>query len=184
MRHQFVAEREKSLLLIIDVQQAMLKAISEWQATVHRVNQLIRTANLLDIPVLATEQYKKGLGATIPEVKAEIKEAAIFQKEHFSACLEDNFLETVRKFGRSKIVVAGMETHVCVFQTGLDLVAAGYQVHVVQNAVASRYKEDWKTAVNLFRDAGSVITTAEIVIFQWACRANTEEFRKILPIVK
>ena len=77
-----------------------------------------------------------------------------------------------------------METHVCVLQTGLDLIQSGYQLHVVTNALASRYKEDWKAAVNLFRDAGAVITTAEIVIFQWACRSNTDEFRKILPIVK
>ncbi|UCF94363.1 MAG: isochorismatase family protein [Desulfobacterales bacterium] len=184
MRHPFVAEREKSLLLIIDVQQAMLPVINGWQETVRRVNQLTRAADLLAVPILVTEHYKKGLGATIPEVQGEIKEAVFFQKEYFSACLEDNFLDTVRKFGRPQIVVAGMETHVCLLQTGLDLIEAGYQLQVVRNAAASRYKEDWKTALRLFRDAGAVITTAEIVIFQWTRRSNTAEFRQILPIVK
>ena len=184
MRHPFVAEREKSMLLVVDVQQAMLKAIDTWESTLRRVNQLIQAAQLLDIPILVTEHYKKGLGETVPEVKNAVGQAAFFQKEYFSACLEDDFLETVRKLGRPKIVIVGMETHVCVLQTGMDLIQAGYQLHVVKNALASRYEEDWKTAVKLFRDAGAVITTAEIVIFQWACRSNTEEFRKILPIVK
>ena len=98
--------------------------------------------------------------------------------------LENNFLETIRRFERNQIVVAGMETHVCVLQTVLDLIHNGYQVHIVKNAVASRYIEDWHTAIDLFREAGAVITTAEIVIFQWICRSNTDDFRKALPIVK
>ena len=115
------------------------------------MNQLIQAAQLLDIPILVTEHYKKGLGETVPEVKNAVGQAAFFQKEYFSACLEDDFLETVRKLGRPKIVIVGMETHVCVLQTGMDLIQAGYQLHVVKNALASRYEEDWKTAVKLFR---------------------------------
>jgi nicotinamidase-related amidase len=184
MRHPFIAQREESLLLIIDVQQAMLKVMDGWQATVGRINQLVKAANLLDIPILVTEHYKKGLGATIPDLADELGGATFFQKEHFSACLEDDFVDTVRRFGRRKIVLAGMETHVCVLQTGLDLIGNGYQLHVVENGISSRFDEDRQTGLDLFRDAGAVITTAEIVIFQWARRANTDEFRKILPIVK
>ena len=184
MRHPFVAERENSLLLIIDIQQAMLKVIDTWQETIRRTNQLIQSARLLGVPILVTEHYKKGLGETVAEVTGVLKEATFYQKEYFSACLEDDFIDTVRKSGRRQIVVTGMETHVCVLQTVLDLIASGFQLHVVKNAVASRYKEDWETAVELFRDAGAVITTAEIVIFEWICRSNTEDFRKVLPIVK
>lgn len=184
MRHPFVAQREESLLLIIDVQQAMVKAIDGWQETVRRINQLVNAANLLDIPILVTEHYKKGLGATMADLAAELHNATFFHKEHFSACLENDFVDTVRQFGRRKIVVAGMETHVCVLQTGLDLIGNGYQLHLVKNGVSSQFDEDWQTGLDLFRDAGAVITTAEIVIFQWARRANTDEFRKILPIVK
>ena len=108
----------------------------------------------------------------------------VFQKEHFSACLETDFLSTVRSFNRNKIVVAGMETHVCVLQTGLDLIKSGYQVHLVADAVASRVTENRDIATELFREAGAVISSAEIVIFQWARRSNTDDFRKILPIVK
>jgi nicotinamidase-related amidase len=184
MRHPYTAEREESILLIIDIQQAMLKAIPTWEATLRRVIQMIQAAKALDIPILLTEHYKKGLGETVPEVKSAVGNATFFQKEYFSACLEKDFLETVAAFGRKKIVLVGMETHVCALQTGLDLIQAGYQLQAAQNALASRYPEDWKTAIKLFREAGAVITTAEIVIFQWACRSNTDEFRKILPIVK
>lgn len=184
MRHPFVAEHEDSLLLIVDVQQAVVKAIDGWQDIVRRINQLVEAAKLRDIPVLVTEHYKKGLGATLTDVTDGLDGAAFFQKEHFSACLEDDFLKTVRRFGRRKIVVTGIETHVCVLQTGLDLINAGFQLQVASNAVASRFQEDRETAIDLFRSAGAVITTAEIVIFQWAFRSNTDTFRKILPIVK
>ncbi len=184
MRHQFVAEREESLLLVIDMQQAMLKVVDQWKETAARIGQLIEAAKILDVPILVTEQYKKGLGPTIPEVSGRLEHNEFFQKEHFSACLEDDFLEVVRKTNRSKIVITGMETHVCVLQTGLDLIRHGYDLHLVRNAVASRSREDWGTAVELFRDAGAVISSTEIVIFQWARRSNTKEFRELLPIVK
>ena len=184
MRHAFVAEHEDCLLMIIDVQQAVVKAIDGWRETVRRINQLAEAATLRDIPVLVTEHYKKGLGTTLTDVTAGLDKPTIFQKEHFSACLEAGFIDTVRRFGRRKVVITGIETHVCVLQTGLDLIAAGFQLQVVKNAVASRFQEDRNAAIDLFRSAGAIITTAEIVIFQWAHRANTNTFRKMLPIVK
>jgi nicotinamidase-related amidase len=184
LRHEFVCRREESLLLVIDMQEAMLKVVSGWQETTRRIQQLIRAAKLLEIPVAATEQYPKGLGGTISELSGELDGAPIFHKEHFSACLEDGFIPMIRGFGRAQVVVAGMETHVCVLQTALDLIRAGFQVHLVKNAAASRFSEDWQTAVELLKQAGAIITTAEIVIFQWAGRSNTETFRKLLPIVK
>jgi nicotinamidase-related amidase len=183
-RHPFVAEREASLLLIIDVQEAMRKVMGSWEATVAKVRQLGRAAHALGVPVLVTEQYKKGLGPTDPELLREIQTSRVFQKEHFSACLEPAFLPAVQDFQRRQIVVAGMETHVCVLQTALDLIASGFQVHLVADAVASRVEQNRETAVDLLRQAGAVVSSAEIVIFQWARRANTTEFRRILPIVK
>ncbi|NLI32956.1 MAG: isochorismatase family protein [Deltaproteobacteria bacterium] len=184
MRHEFVATLEESLLLVIDFQAAMLKVIDTWEITAGKVKQLIRAANALEVPILLTEQYRKGLGETIPEVLDEMESPAIFQKEHFSACLEKDFLSTVASFDRGKMILVGMETHVCVLQTGLDLIKAGYQVHLVADAVASRTPENRQIAIDCFRQAGAVITSAEIVIFQWARRSNTDAFRRILPIVK
>jgi len=184
MRHRFVAHCRESLLVIIDIQRAMLKVINGWEETVRRTDQLIRAAVLYGVPIVVTEHYKKGLGQTIPEIADRLSGAVFFQKEFFSACLEDGFLDTIRRFGRRQIVVAGMEAHVCVLQTVLDLIHWGYDIHLVKNAVNSRYPEDRDTAVDLCRHAGAVVTTAEIVIFQWIRRSNTEEFRKALPIVK
>ena len=183
-RSEYVATREDSLLLIIDIQQAMLKVIDSWETVAGKVKQLIQSANALEVPILLTEQYKKGLGETISELVQEIESPQIFPKEHFSACLEENFIPTVQSFNRKKIIVVGMETHVCVLQTCLDLIKAGFQVHLVADAVASRVKQNRGIAIDIMRQAGAVITSTEIVIFQWAFRANTDEFRKILPIVK
>jgi len=184
MRHEYVATREGSLLLIIDFQQGMLKVMESWERIARKVNQLIRAADILGVPVLVTEQYRKGLGETHSELLREIKSPVVFQKEHFSACLEPDFLSVVHSFNRDEIVVVGMETHVCVLQTCLDLIKSGFKVHLVADAVASRVRENRDIAIDLLRQAGAVVTSTEIVIFQWTCRANTEDFRRILPIVK
>jgi nicotinamidase-related amidase len=183
-RSEFVATREDSLLLIIDIQQAMLRVIDRWETVAGKTEQLIQSANVLEVPILFTEQYKKGLGETISELLEDIESPQIFQKEHFSACLEENFIPAVQSFNREKIVVGGMETHVCVLQTCLDLIKAGFQVHLLADAVASRLDKNRDIAIDILRQAGAVISSTEIVIFQWACRANTDEFRRILPIVK
>ena len=184
IRHEFIAGCEDSLLLIIDFQVGMLKVINSWEKVAVKVNQLIQTANILGIPILLTEQYKKGLGETHPEILREIKSPMVCQKEHFSACMEPDFLSAIDSFRRNKIIVAGMETHVCVLQTSLDLIKAGFQVHLVADAVASRVKENSNISIDLLRQAGGLISSTEIVIFQWAYRANTENFRRILPVVK
>lgn len=183
-RSEYIATLENSLLLIIDIQQAMLKAINSWKIVAAKVKQLIQSANTLEVPILLTEQYKKGLGETHLDIIKGIKSPRIFQKEHFSACMEEYFIPTVKSFNRKKIIVAGMETHVCVLQTCLDLISAGFQVHLVADAVAFRVDQNRDIAIDLLRQAGAIITSAEIVIFEWACRANTDQFRKILPIVK
>ena len=185
MRHRYTAENTKSLLLIIDFQQKMLKAIPSWQEIAGKVSQLTRSAQILDVPILLTEQYPKGLGATLPEILQEIQPPPlVFQKEHFSACLEPEFLGMVRSYTRPQLVVVGMETHVCVLQTCLDLLHAGFQVQLVADAVASRATRNRDIAIELLRQAGALITSTEIVIFQWSCRANTDTFRRILPIVR
>jgi nicotinamidase-related amidase len=184
MRHEYIATRQDSLLLIIDFQQGLLKVMDSWERAAQKISQLIRTANIFEIPILVTEQYKKGLGETIPELLGEIKSPRVFEKEYFSACMENGFLSTLDAYNRCKIIVAGMETHVCVLQTCLDIIKSGFQVHLIADAVASRTDENRDTAINILQKAGAIISSTEIVIFQWACRANTEDFRKILPIVK
>ena len=183
-RHDFIAVRDDCLLLVIDIQQAMVKVIETWQQIVRRVNQLTQAAEALGIPILLTEQYPKGLGTTIPEVINPIHSPKVFPKEHFSAVLEADFPALIDFYQRRKIVVVGMETHVCVLQTSLDLIKEGYQIHLVADGVGSRANRNRELAIELLRQAGAVVTSTEIVIFQWALRANTEDFRRILPIVR
>lgn len=183
-RHEFIATGHDCLLLVIDFQAAMLKVMPDWEDAARTVNQLTGAAEALDIPILITEQYTKGLGPTIPEVLDGISSPVVFHKAHFSACLEPGFISKVKAYARQQIVVAGMETHVCVLQTCLDLIKTGFQVHLVADAVASRKVRNRDIAIDLMRAAGAVITSTEIVIFQWARRADTDAFRRILPIVR
>ena len=183
-RHPFTASREHSLLLVIDIQEAMLKVIQDWVVVTRRVNQLIRAAELLDIPVVLTEQYPRGLGRTIPQIMENLRSPRVFEKEHFSACQEEGFTEALRALGRQLVILVGMEAHVCVLQTGLDLLQAGFQVQVASDAVSSRAAFNRDTGIQLLRQAGAVVTSAEIVMFQWIHRSNTEEFRKVHPILK
>lgn len=184
IRHPWVATRADSLLLVIDFQQGMLKAIPDWEEVEVRAGQLLRAARILDIPLLVTEQYPKGLGQTQASLLEIMANPHVFPKEHFSACLEPDFLPTVQSYAKKTIVVTGTETHVCVLQTCLDLIQAGFQVHVAADAVASRVRLNRELALQQLGQAGAVITSAEIVIFEWACRANTGDFRRILPVVK
>jgi nicotinamidase-related amidase len=184
MRHENIATRQDSLVLIIDFQPALLKVMDTREKVTRSVLQLVRAANILDVPTLVTEQYKKGLGETDPDVLREIKSPTIIQKEHFSACLAAHFLSALEAFQRSRIIVAGVEAHVCVLQTCLDLLKSGFQIHLAADAVTSRASENRDIAIEQLRQAGAVISSTEIVIFEWLRRANTDEFRKILPIVK
>jgi len=184
MRHEYIARREDSLLLIIDLQEAMLKAIPACEVVLGKAGQLIEAAQVLGVPIAVTEQYKKGLGGTHPQILQKIEAPNIFCKEHFSACLESSFLPAMDSLYKRQVIVAGTETHVCVLQTCLDMIKAGFQVHLAADAVASRRVENRDAAISQLRQAGAVISSVEMVIFEWAERANTEEFRKVLPIVR
>jgi nicotinamidase-related amidase len=162
----------------------MLKVIETWESVARKVNRPTRAANALRIPILLTGHYKNGLGETITEVIQEIRSPRVFQKEHFSACPEADFHVAIDAYQRGKIVLVGMKTYLCVLQTGPDLPKAGYQVHLVADAVDFRTSLNRDIAIAPFREAGAVIASAEIVMFQWARRANTDDFREILPIVK
>lgn len=184
MRHDYIAVREESLLLIIDFQPSMRKVVNTWEHIAGNLKKLVQAANILEIPIVVTEQYVKGLGKTHPDLLGQMQSPSIFQKEHFSACMESDFLPTLGAFKRTRIVVAGLEAHVCVLQTCLDLIRSGFQVHVAADAVASRVNDNRAIALDLLRQAGAVVTSAEIVIFQWAGRANSADFRRLLPIIK
>ena len=141
------------------------------------------TAGELGIPVLATEQYPKGLGPTLPALR-EVLPSAPLQKMHFSCAPDPGFAAALEAMRRRQIVIAGMETHVCVFQTARDLVAQGLEVQVCADAVASRSQEHRRVGLDLCREAGALVTTAETAIFDLLGQCGTPQFKKVSALVK
>lgn len=171
-------DRDNSSLLVVDVQERLLPAIHDWQRLLDNVIWLVRVAQRLGVPVLASEQYPKGLGATHPELRALFAEEAIAEKLHFS-CVADACLDGLPGADRRQIVVCGTEAHVCVLQTSLDLRRQGKDVFVVADAVASRDPQNRDLALARMRDHGIQVVSREMVAFEWLARAGTDEFRRV-----
>ena len=178
-------DRAKAAVVVIDIQSRLTSAMPP--DTLARVLKYTRAlagaARELDLPILATEQYPKGLGPLVPEVR-EVLPSPPLEKVHFSCGADPVFAAALEKTGRRQVIVCGMETHVCVYQTVRDLVAAGYEVHVCADAVSSRTEEHRRVGLELCREAGAVVTTAETAIFDLLHRAATEEFKKVSPLVR
>jgi nicotinamidase-related amidase len=185
MAQKLRLDRSRTAILVIDVQSRLTPAMPE--DTLARVvkysRALVGTAKELGLPVIATEQYPKGLGPLIPELR-DILPSPPLEKVHFSCGADPAFAAALEKTGRKQVVVCGMETHVCVFQTVRDLVQMGYEVHVCSDAVSSRSEEHRRTGIELCREAGAIVTTAETAIFDLLHVAGTDEFRKVSPLVR
>lgn len=174
-------DRAASLLLIIDFQTRLMPAIDGGAAAVANAQRLLQTAGLLDVPVLFTEENAKGLGPTVPEL-ARYAGGRIAPKMSFDACREARFV--TRLGDRSQIVFAGCETHVCVLQTVLGLLAAGKRVYVVRDAVGSRSAESKETAIRRIAQHGAEIVTTEMVLFEWLGSADDPRFRDVVALIK
>ncbi len=179
MLEKFFLDRDDSVLVVVDIQERLARVMEERETVVNNCLHLIELATLHSIPVVLTEQYPKGLGPTLPEIADALGDTGPVEKITFSCCGEAGFLEKIRSSERRKVILTGMETHVCVLQTALDLMKDGYTVHMVEDAVTSRRKENKETALRFLRDAGCVVTCTETVLFQILERAGTDEFRAI-----
>jgi nicotinamidase-related amidase len=170
--------------VVVDIQERLLPAIHEPQRVVQNSLRLIRGANILRLLILATEQYRKGLGPTVPEVASALAEVAPVEKLSFSACGADGLLATLRTKKITDVLLCGIEAHVCVSQTGLDLLDAGFRVFVVADAVSSRTAENHRLGLQRLEKAGAVLVSTEMALFELLERAGTEEFKRILELVK
>ena len=169
----------RSILLIIDLQERLLPAIENGERVLEHAAWLISVARQLHIPVLFTEQYPQGLGATAPVIAKRSRPGETLQKSHFSAVAEGNLLSHPAA-QRQQWVICGTESHVCVQQTVLDLLAAGRDVAVVDEAVGSRQNRDKELGLQRMRQNGAEIISREMVAFEWLQQANTPEFRAVL----
>ena len=182
---KFKLDADKTVLLVIDIQERLVPAMPQdvYLRLRNSVAMLIKVARLLGIPVVATEQYPKGIGHTVPELAAACNEAVI-EKVSFGCCGEPTFLEALKKTGRTQVLVTGMEAHVCVYQTVLGLLEDGYYVHLIRDAICSRNKTDYLAAVANAEQSGAVVTTAETVMFQLLKESTHEQFRAVSKLVK
>jgi nicotinamidase-related amidase len=169
---------DRSVLLLIDLQVRLQPAIHDATQVLEAGLWLTRLAQRLGVPVICTEQYPKGLGPTIPALRALLPDECIIEKLHFSAAAEARLFE-LPGGERAHFVVAGTEAHVCVQQTVLDLLAAGRRVFVVEEAVGSRRKTDRELALARMRSHGAAIVSREMVAFEWLRHAGSERFREI-----
>jgi isochorismate hydrolase len=184
---KFKIEAADSVFLLIDFQSNLATAMKKdvYANCENNVNLIVTSCETMKVPAVVTEQYRKGLGNTVEPVKARLKEQyKPIDKLSFSCWGDPVFQKTFPGLNKKYVLVAGIESHVCVLQSVVDLVAQGYYVHVVSDAVCSRYKTDWKRALKYMRDAGAVITTTEIAVFQLLQRAGTPEFKVISPLFK
>lgn len=173
-------QAQDSVLLVVDLQTRLLPAICEGEVVLANATWLVDVAKTLNIPVLATEQYPQGLGFTEANLRARLSDdSTIIEKIHFSAVTEGKLLKHADAHHQQWVVV-GTETHVCVQQTVLDLLAQGLQVFVVEDAVGSRKSRDKILALERMRQNGAEIVSREMVAFEWLGQANTPEFREVL----
>jgi nicotinamidase-related amidase len=172
---------QDSLVLMVDMQSRLVPVIAAADLLTQRLHLLLRAAQLLDVPVRATEQHTRALGATI-ELLAQ-PERAVYQKMHFSAVAEPGFIAWLAA-ARKRIVITGVEAHICVLQSAIDMVGAGYRVAVVADAVGSRNDRDRDRALDRMAREGVSIVTAEMVIFEWLQQAAHPRFREVLQLVK
>jgi nicotinamidase-related amidase len=169
-------------LLVIDVQEKLMAKIPQAADVVRNVAFLIDGAQVLGMPVQATEQYPKGLGPTVAELARRVPQRP--DKVAFSCCAIPSVVETFRTGGRPKVVLAGIETHVCVQQTALDLLGLNFRVYVAADAVASRYTADHERALHRLEQAGAIITTSEAAVFEWVGGAGSPQFKEISRLVQ
>ena len=170
-------------LLVIDVQEKLMALIPGAEAMIRDIAFLVDVARILGIPVQATEQYPKGLGSTVAQLAGRLLPTRP-DKLAFSSCAVSSITEGFRREGRTKVLLSGIEAHVCVLQTALDLLALNFRVYIAADAVASRYAIDRDYALRRMEQAGAVLTTCEAAAFEWVGAASSPHFKEISRLVQ
>ncbi|MDV2989464.1 MAG: hydrolase [Dehalogenimonas sp.] len=175
---------DNALLLIIDVQVKLFRVMPDKEELLKKIGNLIQGCALLGVPAIITEQNTAGLGPTIPEIASLTPETATIEKFTFSCCAENGFLETLRNTGRRQIIICGIESHICVYQTALELQKAGYEVQIVTDGVASRSPANRKLALTRLQNEGIRLTGVEMALFEMLKTARSEQFKAVSTLIK
>jgi len=175
---------EDTILAVIDVQEKLTRVMHEKEKLIENLQKLVKGAQILGLPIILTEQNPKGLGLTVPEVVSLIPDIKPISKFSFSCCDVELFLKELKASKRKQVLLTGIETHVCVYQTALDLLSAGYEVQVVADCVSSRTLENKQIALQRMINEGARITSTEMALFELLRVAEGEKFKELLKIVK
>lgn len=186
-RHPHILDPKQTVLVMVDMQEPFLQVMHDRERLVANVRLLVQTAVTLGVPVIPTTQYAERMGDVVPEITALLRDfsaARSTDKLCFSCAGADGFLQGITSFDRRQILVCGVETHICVSQTALDLVHHGYQVHVAADAVSSRTLEKHKLGMERMRDSGVLPCAAEAAVYELLREAGTPAFKSLLPFIK
>lgn len=176
--------RGSALLLVIDMQERLLRQIENAAEAAAGAMTLAKCCRILGVPALVTEQYPAGIGPTLPDLALALGPKPAIAKRTFSCCREPDFLQALAVAGRKQVIIAGIEAHVCVLQTAFDLMQKGYAVQVVENAVGSRKNADKLNAIRRMQAGGVGITCVESAVFELLETSACPEFKQILPLIK
>jgi len=177
-------ELKNTTLLIIDVQGKLSQIMYNKDAFFDNLKKIINAAKILDMPILWLEQIPENLGLTSPEIAKLLRGYKPISKYTFSGCKNQEFMEELKRINRKQILLTGIETHICVYQTGVDLMNLGYEVHVLADAVASRISENKDIGLERIKMQGGVISSVEMAVFEIVKHAKIPEFKDIIEVIK
>lgn len=180
---KYILTEEDAVLMVIDIQERLVPAMKYGEQVIQNTNTLVSLAQKLEVPIIITEQYPKGLGKTVADLNNNFENLPAYEKVTFSGYTSE-VNSALKETGRQKIIITGIETHVCVFQTVRDLLAQSYQVFVVGDAVSSRTEENYQNGLSLMASMGAVITNTETVFFDLLKQAGTPLFKEFSKLIK
>lgn len=184
MRHELILQRMDAAILVVDVQERLLKEVVQPEKVVKNIVKLVRAAKILNVPIVVTEHNPKIFGATASPILDALGDCKPISKMIFSCFGERAFVDAIDNLDKSQLIVAGLETHICVCQTALDAIADDLDTHVLFDAVTARSEENHRIGLEKMKEGGVIPSSTEIAIFDLMEQAGTDTFRKILPLLK
>ncbi len=178
-------EIENSIVVLIDIQDRLVGMLNKQEPVVKASSILLSAANIMNIPIVLTEQYPQGLGKTVPALTVDMTEDnVVIEKTSFSAVQTPEFIEKIRNLGKKNIIIGGIETHICVYQTVADLIKEGFNVVVAKDACASRSTDCFKTGLVLMKDLGAQISNVETILFELLKNSKNPYFKPVQALIK
>ena len=176
--------KDDTFALIIDIQEKLFPHIHENKRLLENTKKLVEGLKVMGIPIKITEQYKRGLGDTLPEISESLQDCPFFEKKAFSCCDDAAIMESINASSRRTVILTGIEAHICVMQTAIDLLANGFRPVIVEDCVSSRKPDDKRISINRMLHEGITVTSYESLLFELCRYSGTDEFKAISKIVK